>query len=265
MGLRPSLVPRVPRLSPKQQQNQPLHRIRKSTIPPSCNQTSKLTPPLQYGGRYGPAVSAFFEEQNQRIANGTSNTTGETFDIHLDTLGIVNGCIDLLSQELSYPTIAYNNTYNISAINRTLYDQALAAYTRPDTGCLAQIQTCQSLAADSDPLSTGADPTVAAACIAASTTCGNEVEGAYVNASGRNYYDIAALDPDPFPPPYFLGYLSQPHVQAALGVPINFTESNNAVYEAFTSTGDYARGGQLANLALLLDGGVKVALMYGDR
>ncbi|KAL8676219.1 MAG: hypothetical protein Q9224_007308 [Gallowayella concinna] len=105
--------------------------------------------------------------------------------------------------------------------------------------------------------------------MAANLYCSNEVEAQYINESGRNYYDIAAIDPTPFPRNYYLGFLSQHYVQAALGVPINYTQSTNGVYEAFTSIGDYARtdirGGQIQDLASLLDNGVKVALMYGDR
>lgn len=44
-----------------------------------------------YGGRYGPAISAFFEEQNMRIANKSINNVGDTYVIHLGTLGIING------------------------------------------------------------------------------------------------------------------------------------------------------------------------------
>ena len=62
-------------------------------------------------------------------------------------------------------------------------------------------------------------------------------------------------------------------MQGALGVLVNFTKTNNgvssAVASAFVATGDYARkdirGGQLADIAYLLDRGVKVALIFGDR
>ncbi|KAL8700597.1 MAG: hypothetical protein Q9201_005361 [Fulgogasparrea decipioides] len=222
-----------------------------------------------YGGRYGPAFAAFFEEQNMRIANQTITEDSTEFIIHLDTLGIVNGCIDLLTHEPTYPEFAYNNTYGIQAINQTLYQQALDNFNRPDTGCKALILECQALAAEGDPNAIGNNATVNQACIAANNYCGNEVEAQYINSSGRNYYDIAAIDPSPFPPNYYLGYLSQHYVQAALGVPINYTQSTNGVYEAFNSIGDYARtdirGGQIQDLAYLLDNGVKVALTYGDR
>ena len=142
-------------------------------------------------------------------------------------------------------------------------------FYRPETGCKDQILNCQALADKYDPNAYGNVDHVNEVCQNASDYCSNEVEGQYVNYSGRNFYDIAAIDPDPFPYPYFLGYLSQHWVQGALGVPVNFTESTNGVYAAFQATGDYARkdirGGQLADLAYLLDKGVKVALMFGDR
>ncbi|KAI4186650.1 MAG: hypothetical protein LQ346_005636, partial [Caloplaca aetnensis] len=214
---------------------------------------------MQYGGRYGPAFAAFFEEQNMRIANNTINENGEEYIIHLDTLGIVNGCIDLLIQEPYYPEFAYNNTYDIQAINKTLYQQALDNFNRPETGCRALILECQRLATEGDPDATGNNYTVNQACSAANVYCGNEVESQYINESGRNYYDIASIDPTPFPPNYYLGYLSQHYVQGALGVPINYTQSTNGVYEAFNSIGDYARtdirGGQIQDLAYLLDNG----------
>ena len=204
-----------------------------------------------------------------RISNGSINATGDTYIIHLDTLGIVNGCIDLLTQELAYPTFAYNNTYGIKAINESRYQQAVDNFNRPDTGCRDLIVNCRNMAAVGDPDATGNNDTVNQACIAASVYCSNEVESQYINSSGRNYYDIAAIDPDPFPPSYYIGFLSQHWVQAALGVPINYTQSTNGVYNGFQSTGDYARtdirGGQLTDLAYLLDNGVKVAFMYGDR
>ena len=142
-------------------------------------------------------------------------------------------------------------------------------FYRPKTGCKDQIINCQALADKYDPDAYGNNDHVNEVCQNATDYCGNEVEGLYIQYSGRNYYDISVIDPDPFPYPYFEGFLSQHWVQGALGVPINFTVSNNAVYAAFDATGDYARkdirGGQLADLAYLLDKGVKVALMFGDR
>ncbi|KAJ9243607.1 hypothetical protein DTO207G8_1686 [Paecilomyces variotii] len=220
-----------------------------------------------YGGRYGPSFTAFFQEQNEKIQNGTLKGDGETHYIHLDTLGIINGCVDLLEQQLSYPEFAYNNTYGIQAINESVYNAAVDAWSRPG-GCKDLIVECRNLAAEGDSGLNGSNATVNEACQKANSFCGNTVEGPYVEFSGRGYYDIAHFDPDPFPPPYFLGYLNQHWVQSALGVPVNFTESVSSVYEAFSSVGDYPRSdvrGYLEDIGYILDSGIKVALVYGDR
>lgn len=220
-----------------------------------------------YGGRYGPAFAAFFQEQNEKIKNGTLDTASEAHYIHLDTLGIINGCIDLLIQEPSYPMMAYNNTYGVEAINKTLYDQAMYAWSRPG-GCKDLIVQCRALAAEGDPQMYGNNETVNKACHDASDLCSNNVEGVYPIFSKRGYYDIAHKDPDPFPAPFYLGFLSQHWVQRALGVPINYTESTDSVGDGFSSTGDYPRAdvhGYLNDISYVLDSGIKVALVYGDR
>ncbi|EFE44055.1 carboxypeptidase S1, putative [Trichophyton verrucosum HKI 0517] len=88
-----------------------------------------------YGGRYGPAFTAFFEEQNQKIKNGTwKGHEGTMHVLHLDTLMIVNGCIDRLVQWPAYPQMAYNNTYGIEAVNASIHAGMLDALYR-DGGC----------------------------------------------------------------------------------------------------------------------------------
>jgi carboxypeptidase D len=62
-----------------------------------------------------------------------------------------------------------------------------------------------------------------------------------------------------------IGFLSQHWVQEALGVPVNYTESTDAIMKAFTATGDLARPGFLEDLAYILDSGIKVTMLYGDR
>ena len=229
---------------------------------PNDNRVSIWTE--SYGGHYGPAFANFFQEQNEKIANGTWKDVGETYDIHLDTLGIINGCVDTLVQEPGYLQMAYNNTYGIQAINRTTYEAGMTSFTEPG-GVREMIETCRALAAEGDPENQGNNATVNEACSAANDATG-DVEGLYVELSGRNYYDISAIDPDPFPPNYYIGYLNQPHVQAALGTPVNYTNpGGNAAYYAFQNTGDYPRGGYLEDLSALADAGIKVAFVYGDR
>jgi carboxypeptidase C (cathepsin A) len=61
-----------------------------------------------YGGHYGPAFFHFFQEQNERIANGTSEHPG-AHPLHLDTLGIVNGAIDWAILAEACIDFPYNN------------------------------------------------------------------------------------------------------------------------------------------------------------
>ncbi|KAE9974920.1 hypothetical protein EG327_008624 [Venturia inaequalis] len=229
---------------------------------PNDNRVSIWTE--SYGGKYGPAYTAFFQQQNQRIANGSLTTKGETALIHLDTLGIINGCVDTLTQQLSYAQMAFNNTYNLQTIPKTAYEQSLKAWSQPN-GCKDKIVNCRRLATLSDPKNQGNNETVNEACRLANDFCSENIEIPYQKYSGRNFYDITAPEKDPFPPTYYLGYLSQHWVQSALGVPLNFTESVNSVFDAFSLTGDYVRGGFLEDLAYILDQGIKVALVYGDR
>lgn len=217
-----------------------------------------------YGGHYGPAYASYFQSQNQKIQNGTLNETGDGYIIDLDTLGIINGCVDMLVQETSYPTIAYNNTYGIQAINESLYQASINAFNQQD-GCKDRINNCRSIAAQKDPTNQGNSGQVDSVCADAANFCSTEVEGAYTYYSDRNYYDIAAPAADPFPYSYYQGFLNEQWVQRALGVPVNYTESIASVYDAFSATGDFPRDGFLGDIAYVLDSGIKVALVYGDR
>jgi hypothetical protein len=88
----------------------------------------------------------------------------------------------------------------------------------------------------------------------------------HFSESGCGDYDIAHPDADPFPPPHMYGYLMQESVLRALGVPVNFTAVSWPVNAVFSDgTFDFLRGGFVESIAHLLDGGVKVHMMYGDR
>lgn len=218
-----------------------------------------------YGGRYGPEFAAFFEEQNQKIENGTWNDTdGENYIINFDTLILINSCIDRQIQWPAYPHIAYNNTYGLETVNETIYLAMVDALERPG-GCRDQIDDCRALALTYDPDNIGVNETVNRVCSNAETFCSSDVRGPYLEYSGRNYYDYASLDPNPFPAPFYNTYLNQPHVQSALGVPLNFTQSSSAVASAFRAIGDYPRPGWVEDIAFLLENNIKVHMMYGDR
>jgi carboxypeptidase C (cathepsin A) len=65
-----------------------------------------------YGGHYGPGIFRFFQEQNEKIANGNSVEKDAHF-LHLDTLGIVNGLIDLAIAGEAWITYGYNNVSDL--------------------------------------------------------------------------------------------------------------------------------------------------------
>lgn len=141
-----------------------------------------------YGGRYGPAFFAFFEAQNQRIENGSfTDDDGEMFILHLDTLMIINGCIDRPTMYFSYPAIAVNNTYGIQAVNDSIHSQMVDALYR-DGGCLDKIKDCREISTVYDPMNIGVNATVNDVCYDAEDFCYNEVRGPYLDVSGRNYY-----------------------------------------------------------------------------
>ncbi|KAI0865245.1 carboxypeptidase S1 [Xylaria cubensis] len=218
-----------------------------------------------YGGRYGPAFFSYFEEQNLKIENGTLNgTSGESYVLNLDTLILINSCIDRQVMYPTYPHMAYNNTYGIQVVNETIYLSMIDAWER-EGGCRDQIAECISVAEVSDPDDLGTNTTVNKICMDAETFCANEVRGPYLEYSNNNYYDLATQNPDPFPNSFYYLYLNQPHVQAALGVPLNYTSSSEAVNDAFRGIGDYPRPGWVDDLSFLLENGIKVHLMYGDR
>jgi carboxypeptidase C (cathepsin A) len=62
-----------------------------------------------------------------------------------------------------------------------------------------------------------------------------------------------------------MGFLNQHWVQAALGVPLNFTYQSMVVYNNVMATGDIVRGGFLESLSSLRDRGIQMTFMYGDR
>jgi len=77
---------------------------------------------------------------------------------------------------------------------------------------------------------------------------------------------MRSYKPDPFPPSYLIGFFNQHWVQQALGVPVNFTDASFIVDNVFIQvTGDAIRAPGMKHIEYLLDQGVKVALVYGDR
>jgi hypothetical protein len=92
----------------------------------------------------GPGLASYIKNQNEKITAGTLENAEL---IHIDTLGIINGMIDLSITAASYPDEAYNNTYGFQAISEADSNSATAHVTV----CQALIEECRALTAISDP------------------------------------------------------------------------------------------------------------------
>ncbi|KAL8969836.1 MAG: hypothetical protein Q9183_001801, partial [Haloplaca sp. 2 TL-2023] len=215
-----------------------------------------------YGGKFGPLFAAHFENQNTLRRNGQLPQNG-TLEIRLASLGIMQGCVDDLVQARYYPIFANKNTYGIKALSLEDQQNAASSFSSA-TGCQHQIQACRDTVSSMDPDNEGDVPSVNKICKDAQLACHESLIGPYLK-SGRSIYDITQTDPSPFPPSTYLEYLNTPDLQSAIGVAVNYTESNSVVSNAFVQTGDYQRGDQISQMAYLLSLGVRVALLYGDR
>lgn len=123
-------------------------------------------------------------------------------------------------------------------------------------GCLAQVAFCRQT-----NKTTLSEYSI---CTEAADMCRDNVEGVYYSYGNRGVYDIRHPYDDPTPPSYFADFLNLASTQAALGVNLNYTSSNNEIYFAFQQTGDFVYDNFMEDLEMLLNNSVRVALMYGD-
>ncbi|KAK7731759.1 hypothetical protein SLS53_008703 [Cytospora paraplurivora] len=226
-----------------------------------------------YGGHYGPGFVHYFQKQNEKIERGEISGPG-THYLHLDTLGLINAYIDGVVQSESYSFFSWNNTYGIKVINETTKHKQLYDLYRPD-GILERVGECQRLSRaveasregkKPDPDAVDIDPSyVEEYCRNASWYTSQALTAPSLESGKGSWFDVTHPAPDPFPPNFHIGWLNQRWVQQALGVPVNFTYRSETVAQAFQHHGDMPRGGYLEDLAGLLDAGVKVHLVYGDR
>ncbi|KKZ64182.1 hypothetical protein EMCG_01530 [[Emmonsia] crescens] len=215
-----------------------------------------------YGGKYGPAFAEHWVAQNEARRNGQLPKE-TTLEIKLQSVGILQGCIDDLIQEPFYPIFAHNNTYGIQAISRAEMEATLASFQKPD-GCKERIISCRSAALSLDPAGKGDVDAVNAICLSAMYTCDNDMFSPF-HKSNRSAYDISQSPLSSFAPLTHLAYLNRARVRTALGVQVNYTDYSKIVQSAFISTGDYMRTSYIPHLASLLASGVRVALIHGDR
>ncbi|KAL6851150.1 hypothetical protein ACO1O0_008278 [Amphichorda felina] len=215
-----------------------------------------------YGGHYGPGFFRFFQEQNEKIQDGTIDEEHAHY-LHLDTLGIVNGYLDAVIQGEAYIEFPYNNTFDIQVFDQPLYDELMHNWTRPD-GCRDQTVACQKKLSSLDVASVNRGLVAPVDACDMADWCQLSAVSKYVSLD-RGWLDIAHPFADPFPLPHMHGYLAQEHILAAIGSPVNFTSISPTVASAFAATHDEVHGSFLDAVAYLLDSGVKVHMVYGDR
>ncbi|KAK1760501.1 putative carboxypeptidase [Echria macrotheca] len=211
-----------------------------------------------YGGHYAPDLAtSLLESQHDKRGDNRK------FKIQVDSVGILSGVVDLVIQAPYYPVFAVNNTYGIHAITDEQAAFAEQSMVEPG-GCADRAETCQALQREYDPLNTGRNESVNAVCVDAFDFCWEKVYGVYEAFSGRNPFDIAHTVLDSFPPVYAQGWLNNARVRESLGTPANYTDTSSVVANGFIATGDFVRS-YTSDIGKLLDAGVKVALVHGDR
>lgn len=178
--------------------------------------------------------------------------------LEMNSLLIINGCIDEYIQVPYYPEFAVNNTYGIVAYNQSVYEFTQLALYGQYYGCMALLEACfiQDLSRI-DGYGT---------CAEAGIMCRDTVESAYYMFADRGVYDIRHPYDDPTPPDLFSDYLNQAHIQEALGVDLNYSIDYTGVdiYYAFQATGDFVYPFFIKDLEEILNNGIRVSLIYGD-
>ncbi|KAH7025650.1 Alpha/Beta hydrolase protein [Microdochium trichocladiopsis] len=215
-----------------------------------------------YGGHYVPTYSSYILAQNEKIRRGE---LAKTFrPLNIETVGLINACIDAETQIPKYPLMAVNNTYGIKIYNDTVHASTVSSLPQ----CMGMVKTCRTMAKSQDPQGWGSNSAVNKACFDAFQFCFGNVareDDLGLLDSAINKFDIAGHKLFNFPPRWAAGYLNDGDVHRALGVPLNFTGYSTTVSQAFGVSGDFMKGRNLAILGELLDQDIQVALVYGDR
>ena len=141
-----------------------------------------------YGGHYGPVFNEYIENQNAKRIPGAHN-------ISLETVLIGNGWYDPIIQYQAYYnfTVFPGNTYDYSPYNDSTAEEVYNNLYGAGQ-CVDQLESCAS----------SGDNQI---CANADNFCADNVESIYDNVLNRDEYDIRELQPDPFPPLFYVQYL----------------------------------------------------------
>ncbi|KAJ4409699.1 hypothetical protein N0V82_009423 [Gnomoniopsis sp. IMI 355080] len=207
-----------------------------------------------YGGYFVPAIAAALLEDKKA---GSKQPKPDHHFIGVETIGIMNGLVDLslqLPQLVKYPN---ENSYGIEIYNASTLEELNIEAEK----CLAQSTECDRVLAeiDYDVLNGEPMPNI---CFAGAI-CWNSIADVFDTVAKRNPFDLTQVMPDGFPQTSYITYLLQPWVREHLGAKVDYVEVSVAVDLAFSMTCDPARSHKKI-LEGLLDAGVHVALLYGD-
>ncbi|EIN14710.1 alpha/beta-hydrolase [Punctularia strigosozonata HHB-11173 SS5] len=200
-----------------------------------------------YGGHYGPSFVTYFDEQNEKIDKG--ELKGEK--ITTAALMINNGWYDPLLQNKAYVDFATNAPGYGQLVNDSVLEQLNEAFYG-ENGCKVMEEACYAA---------GTNSSSNAICISADNFC---VENVFIPAIGdRDVDDLRQNSSALFPPEFYVHYLANPDVKAAIGANATYRECSGAVGGQFGRTGDDART-WLPQLGALANSRLKVLIWAGD-
>ncbi|EHK49333.1 hypothetical protein TRIATDRAFT_49779 [Trichoderma atroviride IMI 206040] len=217
-----------------------------------------------YGGFWSTAFMSHFITQNKLIAANQHKNENATV-LPTGILGIANGCIDTRAEAFGYPHLAYNNTYGIQVYNESVYNEVMQQVVAPKTGCYDAVDACRTLANEGDPYGYGNNETVNQACLLATEACFEKVVAPYMEVSNISSFDITYLNIASDAADYFNGFFNQRWVQEDLAVRVNFTGNDYSYQTALLAQTGNAMVQDISLLEHVLNNGVGVALVFGDR
>lgn len=148
-------------------------------------------------------------------------------------------------------TVFPGNTYDYVPFNQSVSEQMYEAMYGPGQ-CYDQTLACNTNGTNEQ-------------CSSADNFCYENVEAVLDNVANRDEYDIRELQPDPFPPSFYIDYLNTPTVQSAIGAFVNFSQSSGTVGNSFGSTGDDDReDGTIEDMRTLIADNITVVMYFGD-
>lgn len=166
---------------------------------------------------------------------------------------IGNGWFDPLIQYQAYYNYSVNpgNTYNYAPFNDSQKAWMYNNLYGPGN-CYDMLVDCNTRGINE-------------VCSYADTFCARQVAQIFDIVSKRDENDIRYLAPDPFPPQFYVDYLNTPKVQQAIGAYVNYSDYNNAVATAFSTTGDDGRVlTTITDMKKLIDANLTVVMYFGD-